>query len=161
MTREIDFHALAAPFPAADITWRVQACGMGNKGPWARVLAYVTARAIQGRLDHVCGPANWCNTFDKAPDGGVLCGLSLNVGGSWVTKWDGAERTQVEAVKGGLSGAMKRAAVQWGIGRYLYRLPTGWAVIIPEGQYFQPASHKGGTPAFSWNPPALPAWALP
>ena len=42
-------------------------------------------------------------------------------------KWDAAENTQVEAVKGGRSGAMKRAAVQWGIGRYLYNLEEGFA----------------------------------
>ena len=31
----------------------------------------------------------------------------------WVTKWDAAENTQVKPSKGGRSGAMKRAAVQW------------------------------------------------
>ena len=30
----------------------------------------------------------------------------------WVTEWDGADNSQVEAVEGGLSGATKRAAVQ-------------------------------------------------
>lgn len=51
-------------------------------------------------------------------NGGVECGISIKIDGEWITKWDAAENTQVEAVKGGRSGAMKRAAVQWGIGRY-------------------------------------------
>ncbi|WP_348260526.1 Rad52/Rad22 family DNA repair protein, partial [Salmonella enterica] len=60
---------------------------------------------------------------------GVECGISIKIGSEWVSKWDAAENTQVGAVKGGRSGAMKRAAVQWGIGRYLYNLEGGFAQI--------------------------------
>src|SRR5690606_38042070 len=79
-------------------------------------------------------------------------------GDEWVTKWDGAENTEKEAVKGGLSGAMKRAAVQWGIGRYLYQLEEGWANVHEGGQYSAQTKDKKW---FRWDPPALPAWALP
>ena len=44
-------------------------------------------------------------------------------------KTDGAENTDYEPVKGGLSDAMKRAASQWGIGRYLYKLGTPWVDV--------------------------------
>ena len=40
----------------------------------------------------------------------------------------------MEAIKGGLSNAMRRAAVQWGIGRYLYDLPQQW---VPVDDYKQ------------------------
>lgn len=113
--------ALQAPFEDKDIEWRAQTSGEKNGKYWALLLAYVTNRAIQDRLDDVMGIENWRNAYDKAPDGGILCGLSLKFD-EWVTKYDGAENTAMEAVKGGLSGAMKRAAVQWGIGRYLYNL---------------------------------------
>ena len=41
-------------FPAEDIEWRVQRSGKTGKGYWAVVLAYVTNRAIQQRLDDAC-----------------------------------------------------------------------------------------------------------
>lgn len=110
----MSWERLAAPFSPEDIKHR--------KGPNGKQLPYVTNRAIQDRLDEVMGPANWKNEFREWGQGspGVLCGLSLRIDNEWITKWDGAEQTDIEAVKGGLSDAMKRAAVQWGIGRYLY-----------------------------------------
>lgn len=152
---------LKKPFPPNDIDWRVQQAGKKGDKVWALVLAYVTNRAIMNRLDEVCGPENWCNNFVTGPDGGILCGISIKVGDEWITKWDGAEKTQVEAVKGGLSGAMKRAAVQWGIGRYLYNLDATFAKISNNGKYYQPKNDKKQIPAFKWDPPQLPKWALP
>lgn len=69
-----------------------------------------------------------------------------------------AENTDIEGVKGGLSGAMKRAAVQWGIGRYLYALEEGFAQVSERGKLR--GKTKQGTD-FKWDPPQLPAWALP
>ena len=155
----INFDDLKKPFPAEDIEWRLQSCGKKNGKIWGKALAYVTNRAIQNRLDEVVGAANWKNEFQKAPDGGILCGISIKVDGEWVTKWDGAENTQIEAVKGGLSGAMKRAAsTGWGIGRYLYNLDEGWANVKNDGKYS--GKTKDGD-WFNWDPPALPSWALP
>ena len=87
-----------------------------------------------------------------------MCGISIKIGDEWVCKWDGADETDIEKIKGGLSGAMKRAGVQWGIGRYLYNLDATWAVIGDKGQFS--AKTKDGT-WFKWSPPALPLWALP
>lgn len=157
----IDFAKLREPFPAEDIEWRIAQKGKTNDGkPWAKVLAYVTNRAIMQRLDDVCGPENWRNEFQHI-QGAFLCGLSVKVSGEWITKWDGAQESQIEATKGGISGAMKRAAVQWGIGRYLYNLEEGWAVISANGKTYVPEDKKNGVPAFKWSPPALPEWALP
>jgi len=155
----IDLTKLREVFPSDDIEWRVQSSGKKKNGElWAKVLAYITNRAIMDRLDKVCGPENWKNDFISAPNGGTLCGLSIKVNGEWITKWDGAENTDIESVKGGLSNAMKRAGVQWGIGRYLYNLTTGWADINPSGTHNDKL--KDGT-WFKWNPPKLPGWALP
>ena len=150
---------LSKPFPAEDIEWRVQSSGNKKSGEiWAKVLAYVTNRAIMDRLDDVCGPENWQNKFETAPNGGVLCGISIRCEHGWVTKWDGSDNTDIEAVKGGLSSSMKRAGSQWGIGRYLYKLDVDWAVIGENGTHFDKL--KDNT-AFKWNPPQLPTWALP
>lgn len=156
----IDWNALAAPFPASEIEWRVQRSGEKDGKPWAMVLCYVTNRAIMNRLDEVVGPENWQNSFGVSPGGGVLCGITIRMDdGREVTKYDGAGGTDVESEKGSLSGAMKRAAVQWGIGRYLYNLDEGFANVHDNGRFR--AKLKDGNKTFKWDPPALPAWALP
>lgn len=154
---------LKAPFPASDIEWRIGRAGKKNGGIWAMALAYVTNRAIQDRLDDVCGPENWKNEFWKGPDGGVVCEIAIRVHkpDDWVSKQDGADNTEIEPVKGGLSGSMKRAAVQWGIGRYLYNLDEGWADVGPDGAHYGRLPKDKGGDSFRWDPPQLPAWALP
>lgn len=111
----MDLNKFDEPFSPEDIEWRIQQSGKTRDGKvWAMVLAYVTNRAIMKRLDDVCGKAGWRNEYRDIPNnGGVECGISIKIDSEWVTKWDAAENTQVEAVKGGRSGAMKRAAVQW------------------------------------------------
>jgi hypothetical protein len=154
---------LHEPFPGADIEWRIQQAGKrGDNQIWARVLAYVTNRAIMQRLDDVCGPENWYNVIDrKTGDDGkaaVLCGVAILTENGWITKYDGAEETDIESVKGGISAAMKRTAVQWGIGRYLYNLEAGYARVHEGGAYYTNTKDTG---PFKWDPPALPEWALP
>ena len=170
MTETVDvFEQLREPFPEQDIGWRIGKSGAKDGVPWAMCLAYITNRAIQTRLDSIVGPANWYNRFRKGPQGGVLCGLSLREGEDWVNKWDGAENTEFESVKGGLSDAMKRAAVLWGIGRYLYNLDTNFAECRtgqkPGDGWFKAKGKNSGSQAgdvwFWWHPPALPAWAVP
>ena len=165
---------LADPFEAHDIEWRVQQSGVsGSSKPWVMVIPYITNRAIQQRLDDVVGIDGWKNEFKEATSGkGYLCGLSIRFGEQWITKWDGSEYTQVEALKGALSGAMKRTAVQFGIGRYLYSLDTEFAACAPvesrfkaNGQFISIPLNKGnkGGPRMNaeWFPPVLPDWALP
>lgn len=156
---------LREPFEARDIEWRIGQSGQSNGKIWAKVLAYVTARAIMNRLDEVCGPENWQASY-RHEGAGVMCSLSLRIDREddvpiWVTKEDGAEPTEFEPYKGAISGALKRAASAWGIGRYLYNLPEGWAVIHKEkGEGRHYAKTKDGT-AFFWSPPRLPAEFLP
>ncbi|GIV58162.1 MAG: DNA repair protein Rad52 [Bacteroidetes bacterium] len=156
MPRTIDLKRLQDFFHPDDIAWKPIA--VSKKTGKALAAAYVTNRAIMDRLDQVVGPENWRNEFVSGPEGGVLCGLSIRVvredgTAEWVTKWDGAENTDVEPVKGGLSSSMRRAAVQWGIGRYLYDLPSQWVPIDERGRLtqvptippaFRPARGDGG-----------------
>lgn len=155
---------LAEPFPPYDIEWRIERAGVKGNQPWAMVLAYVTNRAIMQRLDDVCGINNWRNEFHDIPNG-VECGIYIRLDGEWICKWDASQNTHIEATKGGRSGAMKRAAVQWGIGRYLYNLDHAFAVISESGRNWQKAGYNQDKtlkhPAFNWDPPQLPEWALP
>lgn len=163
----MDLQRLQDVFPPEDLGWRIARAGYTKAGKYyGIVLAYVTNRAIQHRLDSVCGPGNWRNEFREWQTGsrhGVLCGISIRIDGEWVTKWDGAENTSIEAVKGGLSDAMKRAGVQWGIGRYLYDLEENFAIVNEHGAHYANGVDRatGREYKFRWNPPSLPAWALP
>lgn len=66
-----------------------------------------------------------------------LCGISLYFEErGWITKWDGAEDSDIEPIKGGLSDSMKRAANQWGIGRVLYSMDTVWVNVEKKGKSF-------------------------
>ena len=101
----------------------------------------VTNRAIQNRLDEVCGPENWYNEFKPWHSNGKkdsqLCGIAIHFEGKgFITKWDGAEDSDIEPIKGGLSDSMKRAAYQWGIGRVLYSLDTVWVDIERRGKSY-------------------------
>lgn len=161
----INWKELTKPFNEDELEWRLQSCGEKNGRFWGKVLCYVTNRAIQQRLDDVIGVDNWHNEYKQidGKEAGMLCGISIRVThedgtSEWVTKWDGADNTDIESVKGGLSGAMKRAAVQWGIGRYLYGLKENWAKVSDSGIYN--GKTKDGR-WFKWNPPELPSWALP
>jgi hypothetical protein len=136
-----DLRRLAAFFQPDELEWR--AITVSKRTGKGLAAAYITNRAIMERLDEVVGPANWRNEYRPGPNGGVVCGLSIFVDrgegqpGEWVTKWDGADNTDVEAVKGGLSNAMRRAAVQWGVGRYLYDLPQQWVPVDDYKQFKQ------------------------
>lgn len=117
--------ALAAPFPADAIHWRAQV--MNRDGNSAMALAYIDARDVMARLDEVCGPANWQDSYAETPKGRLICTLSLRIGDEWISKADGAGDSDVEGQKGAISDALKRAAVKWGVGRYLYDMPVVWA----------------------------------
>ncbi len=131
------FEDLSAPFADSEIEWRVMRCGDKNNKVWAQLAAYVDARAIMNRLDSTVGPENWQTKFREiqTPNGaGILCSLSLYVDNRWVAKEDGADFSRgIEITKSGISDSLKRVAVQWGIGRSLYTLPTVWAENIQDG----------------------------
>lgn len=155
---------LKEPLDDSEVEWRVGQHGVGNNGqPWAKLLCYVTARAVMERLDEAVGPENWKVEHAKAPNDpkgeSVVCTLSIKIGGEWVGKMDGAQNTEFEPVKGGMSDALKRAGVLWGIGRELYGLGETWAKCVTE-KTTEPGWHyakdKSGKP-YWWSGPSLSA----
>jgi hypothetical protein len=117
---------LAMPFNPTCVEWRAQQ--VSKDGRRAMALAYIDARSVMARLDEVVGPQNWQDKYRYEGDR-TFCELMLRVPGSneWLTKSDTSEDSNFEAAKGGASGAFKRAAVKWGIGRYLYDVDAIWA----------------------------------
>lgn len=121
------FARLAAPFPPDRVSWRVGSVTKDKTK--AMALAFIDARDVMGRLDEVCTPAHWQRRHPHV-DKTTTCEIDIwfpELG--WVTKSDGAGDTAVEAEKGSLSDSFKRAAVNWGVGRYLYDLPSPWVEI--------------------------------
>ena len=151
---------LAAPFPAKDIEWRIAQSGLKDGRPWGKVLAYITARAIMDRLDTVLGPENWSHEvypFTIGDVHGFKCRLMIQGDDHTIVHEDVCDISDIEPAKGAVSGSLKRAAVHVGIGRYLYNLDGGWADFSEDGEH----SAKIDGKYFRWNPPTLPAWALP
>lgn len=119
----INLTKLLEQFPQEAVSWRAQS--VSGDGTVAMALAYIDARDVMGRLDAVCGMDGWQCRYSHA-NGKTVCDLAIKCGDEWVWKADGCGDTDIEAEKGALSDAFKRAAVRWGIGRYLYDMGTPW-----------------------------------
>lgn len=125
---------LREPFAFKDVEWKIQVTTQDKTRGMA--VAYIDSRAIQNRLDEVIGAFNWKNSFVPWQNNSQICGLSVYDGehNDWVMKYDGAENTDIEPIKGGLSDSFKRAACVWGIGRYLYELGGIWVEVEQRGK---------------------------
>ncbi|MGL5440426.1 MAG: Rad52/Rad22 family DNA repair protein [Filifactoraceae bacterium] len=122
---------LMKPFKANELEYKVGATNADKTKGLA--LTYVQARAIQNRLDEVVGFENWRVSY-KEIEKGYLATLEIRIGGEWIAKQDGANQTDFEAIKGGISSAFKRVASVWGIGRYLYDVESQWLPIKSKGK---------------------------
>jgi len=95
--------------------WRVQSANQYG----ASCVAYIDARDVQDLLDEVCGAANWQCKYSEHK-GSLFCSIGVDMGKGWVWKSDCGTESNVEKQKGEASDAFKRAAVMWGVGRFLY-----------------------------------------
>jgi len=127
----MDKTEMALKRPFKNVKWR-----KGYKN--GKDLVYIDARDVMDRLDTVFGVDGWQTKYEYL-GGRMICNLSVRFDLEWITKSDGADDSSIEGAKGGISDALKRAAVLLGIGRYLYnpnsfnanREPASWAT--PEG----------------------------
>ena len=139
--------ALSEPFEPHEVKWKPQAV----KGNRALMIAYVDARVVMDRLDEVMGLGNWRTSSREVPEG-VVCRLEVRLDGEWIGHEDvgglSEQPDDGDKLKAGYSDALKRAAVRFGVGRYLYRLPHVWCD-------YDPAKKR------PLKDPQLPPWALP
>ena len=152
---------LAEPFPAEVVYWKPQKTwnpddwGDKNKRNHKKALAvaYIDARLVSDRLDAVFSPGGWQINHRQEGDK-LLTGLGVYDPflEQWLWKWDvgyvDGNNDQGQVTKGTLSDGLKRAAVLWGVGRYLYYLPK---TSVP----YDPQKRK------LVRNPELPQWALP
>ena len=116
---------LSAPFPENEIGWKAQALYPKDKPTTALAVPHITSRMVMNRLDEVVGPASWHTDFEFIP-GIKAAKIYLTVLG--ITKCDIGfiAGDDDAAIKGSVSDGLKRAAVLFGIGRYLYETETQW-----------------------------------
>jgi len=104
--------------------WRAGAAGTQ--------LAYIDARDVMDVLDEVCGPNRWAKDYKMLGDK-MYCGIGIETEtGNWVWKWDMGVESNFDPEKGEASDSFKRAAVCWGIGRFLYDIKGDNRKSTPE-----------------------------
>ena len=124
--------------------WRVQSA---NK--WgASCVAYIDARQVQDLLDEVVGIDMWQCKYSEHK-GNLFCEIGIDCDPSgenpvWVWKSDCGTESQVEKQKGEASDAFKRAAVMWGIGRFLYSQKIVKLPVKEKNGKFLPYSEQRG-----------------
>lgn len=149
--------ALKAPFSGDKIQWRVGSTNRDGNG--GTMLAYADKRSYEERLDEVFGCNNWSSDTNwdetglkvtitaKYPDGTT----TFHANGSGY-KFDEEGRVDTDGFKGAISQAFKRAASEFGIGRYLYDLESPWVKMVKKRFYgtislpdaFLPEAEKAG-----------------
>lgn len=130
----INLDVLRAPFDPKKVSWRLGSTTADKTKGMA--LAYIDARDVQDRLDEACGVGKWqCRYALQGQT--TICEIGVKIDDEWIWKADGAGATDVEAEKGQLSDAFKRAAVKWGVGRYLYDVASPWVEIEGAGKSYK------------------------
>lgn len=123
---------LTRPLTADEIEWKI----ISSKNGTTTIAPYIDARAVMARLDEAFGPFGWQVQYRPAQVGqeaGIIASILVKhpETGEWIAKEDGSAPSDMEPFKGAISGALKRAATAWGIGRELYTYPR----VLIEGEH--------------------------
>jgi len=137
LTREI-LEELKKPFQ--EIQWRAGPKSQNR----AMALAYIEARDVMDRLDEVIGgdwEFRWEVCREDVKGTLTVCGVTREDVGD-------AGEGDFKSLKSAVSDALKRCAVHFGVGRYLYRFPAQWVGYDPEKKRLT-------------ETPQVPEWAVP
>lgn len=124
LTPEI-LEQLSEPFPEEAIEWKPQKLYPKDNPTKALAVPYITARHVMDRLDEVVAPAGWQTDFEFIP-GLKAVKMMLTVLGITKSDMGFVEGDDDRAIKGSVSDGLKRAAVLFGVGRYLYGAEEQW-----------------------------------
>jgi len=110
---------LDTPLRADEIEFRIQSI---NKGGYATILAYKTARTDAKRLTDVFGGLGWQKSYSRDNKN---CTISVwdDERKHWVSKENTGTESNTEQQKGLASDSFKRAGFDWRIGAELYDYP--------------------------------------
>lgn len=125
--------------------WKVQT--INDK--FALCVAYIDARDVFNVLDEVVGPENWTSEFTEI-NNQMFCKLGIKVEdpndptkSEWIYKMDTGTEAHTEAEKSKVSDAIKRAAVQFGIGRFLYEIEIQKVNVTNYSGKYYPCDDSG------------------
>lgn len=163
---EVMLAKLADPLPPGELKWHIAGSTRLASGIEAFCRPHASFRAIQAQLDRVCGLAGWQTAVQDHGGPRLQCGIGVRVGDEWLWRWDGTGSLEpTERMKSAGAGnadhanGFKRAAAQFGIGKYLDRVPRLRAYVSDDGRFYGVDRDTGEE--FRWDPPAVPTWALP
>ena len=126
--------ALAAPFKESEISWVVVATTNKNTPQMSELWApYLEADPIIDRLDQVVGPDGWSLDIEAAGERAAICRLTIlgvtKAGAGQIA----ADQKTDQPFKAAATDALKRAAVLFGIGRYLHKVQNEWRKPTADG----------------------------
>lgn len=143
------FADLRRPFTTAAV--KVKPLTKAGRDGKSSAAFYIDARLAVERLNAVVGPDHWSDEYRLLADGSVVPALHypiecrLTVCG--VTRCDVGQladsRVDDKAWKSAYSDALKRAAVKFGIGAYLYAIPRLRATANVVDGKVQGFTHEG------------------
>jgi hypothetical protein len=123
--------------------WRVQ--GANREKTKVQITAYIDARQVMDILDQHC---DWSSSFEEI-GGGIFCTITIHgENGEKFSRTDAGSRIEADSTdqmyeqgfKASASDAFKRAAVCFGVGRFLYDQPKMW---LPCNDRRQPVDERG------------------
>lgn len=124
---------LSKPFHPSRIIWKPGA--LTGKKDKAMALAYADLRAYQNRLDEVCG-LDWSATYTPWGDR-IICHVTINgITRSSTGEPDSASERNENSGSVAEAMAFKRACAMFGLGRYLYNMPSLWVEYDAPNQRF-------------------------
>ena len=141
-TNEI-FKKLAAPFTVTgpdgveypDNKWKMQTNG-------GVCVPYIDSRQVSQRLNEVLGITGWKDALIETSGKYIICELTIIIEGENITRSDVGTLSKIESEKGQASDALKRSAVKFGIGVYLYQMQPVTLKTVRDGKIY-PATDKG------------------
>jgi hypothetical protein len=151
------FRALAVPFDATVVQWRVTE--RSDDGTLGLMLPYADPRAYSDRLNDLFTPAGWSRKYTvqasasvqrskRGPAAKVLVTCEVTIGCIGTNSGTGEEWLDREnALTGAEAQAFKRALSCFGLGRYLYDIDGEWVDLDQN--------------ALPRRIPRLPRWANP
>ena len=112
---------------------------ISKEGKGLSLLLYKDARCDMNILDETFGPMNWQRHHSR-DNANCIISVWDDEKKQWIEKEDTGTESNMEAAKGLASSSMKRAGVNWGIGRELYTAPFIWIPAekcnITNGRYY-------------------------
>lgn len=146
------YQKLRQPFEPRFIDWKIN--NYNSAKTKAMITFHIDARAVQHRLNEVLGVEGWSFTYTELEkDEGVHGKLTIFVTPDKmkyeksgedcllreVTREDvgyASTTNKAEWYKDAVSDALKRCAVHFGVGHFLYALPYLWIELTEPGQKY-------------------------